>query len=123
VQAGDLLVMNQKTATGRGRGEAYYRGLLSEQESSGQSLRSFARDRGLSAWTLYGWRQRLGWTRTRRARASVSSMPDLVAVDVVDRVEPALEIEVVLADGLRVRVAHDTSLERLVAMVQALRTC
>jgi hypothetical protein len=50
-------------------------------------------------------------------------MPDLVAVDVVDRVEQAREIEVVLADGLRVRVAHDTSLERLVAMVQALRSC
>jgi hypothetical protein len=115
--------MDQKTATGRGRGEAYYRGLLIEQESSGQSLRSFARERGLSAWTLYGWRQRLGRTGARRGRASVSSLPDLVAVDVVDRVEPAREIEVVLADGVRVRVPYSTSLEQLVAMVQALRSC
>jgi hypothetical protein len=118
----DLLVMDQKTAT-RGRGEAYYLGLLIEQESSGQSLRTFARERGLSAWTLYGWRQRLGRTRARRARAIESRLPDLVAVDVVDRVEPAREIEVVLADGVRVRVPYSTSLERLVAMVQALRSC
>jgi hypothetical protein len=41
----------------------------------------------------------------------------------VDRVEPAREIEVVLADGVRVRVPYSTSLERLVAMVQALRSC
>jgi transposase-like protein len=124
VRGRDLLVMDQKTATGRGRGEAYYRGLLIEQESSGQSLRSFARERGLSAWTLYGWRQRLGRTRARRPRASVSRMPGLVAVDVVgEAMPPQREIEVVLADGVRVRVPYSTSLERLVAMVQALRSC
>lgn len=115
--------MDQKTATMRGRGEAYYRGLLSEQEASGQSLRSFARARGLSAWTLYGWRARLGRTRRRGPRAGVANVPDLVAVDVVGGGAPPREIEVVLADGVRVRVAYDVSLERLVAMVQALRSC
>lgn len=115
--------MDQKTATMRGRGEAYYRGLLSEQEASGRSLRSFARARGLSAWTLYGWRARLGRTRRRGPRAGVVRVPDLVAVDVVDGGAPTREIEVVLSDGVRVRVAHDMSLERLVAMVQALRSC
>lgn len=122
----DLLGMNQKTicTSTRGPGEAYYRELLSEQESSGQSLRSFARARGLSAWTLYGWRARLGRTRARRSRSAAGSpTPELVAVDVVGRESPAREIEVVLADGVRVRVAYDVSLERLVAMVQALRSC
>jgi hypothetical protein len=52
-----------------------------------------------------------------------ANVPDLVAVDVVDGDAPPKEIEVVLADGVRVRVAHDMSLERLVAMVQALRSC
>ncbi len=50
-------------------------------------------------------------------------MPDLVAVDVVDRATSPREIEVVLADGTRVRAAHDTPVERLVALVQALRSC
>jgi len=115
--------MDQKTATRRGRGEAYYRGLLIEQEASGQSLRSFARERGLSAWTLYGWRQRLGRARSRRRRGAQAAEPGLVAVDVVDEASPAREIEVVLADGVRVRLPYSTSLERLVAMVQALRSC
>ena len=116
--------MDQKrVASGvRGRGEAYYRGLLGEQEASGQSLRSFARERGLSAWTLYGWRSRLGRARARRPSAARGVEPGLVAVDVVDG-STLREIEVVLADGLRVRVPHSTSLERLVAMVQALRSC
>lgn len=96
-------------------------GLLREQEASGQSLRSFARERGLSAWTLYGWRQRLGRARPRRRSAAHAGAPGLVAVDVVG--EPAREIEVVLADGVRVRVPYSTSLERLVTMVQALRSC
>src|SRR5688572_33001372 len=79
--------MDQKTirAARRGPGEVYYRALLREQESSGQSLRSFARARGLSAWTLYGWRARLGRTRSRRSRAAGEIAPDLVAVDVVGR--------------------------------------
>ena len=117
--------MDQKTVRvgRRGPGEAYYRALLREQESSGQSLRSFARAHGLSAWTLYGWRARLGRTRARRSGAAGETTPDLVAVDVVGRDAPPREIEVVLADGVRVRVAHDVSLERLVAMVQALRSC
>jgi len=110
-------------ASSRGPGEAYYRAVLSEQESSGQSLRSFARARELSAWTLYGWRARLGRTRARRSRTAGETTPALVAVDVVGRDAPPREIEVVLADGVRVRVAHDVSLERLVAMVQALRSC
>jgi hypothetical protein len=53
----------QSTTTVRGRGEAYYQQLLTEQESSGQSLRAFAGERGLSPWTLYGWRVKLGRAR------------------------------------------------------------
>jgi hypothetical protein len=55
--------------------EKYYRGLLREQSRSGQSVRAFAAARGLSAWTLDGWRQRLGLARSRtqpESRAGVA---------------------------------------------------
>jgi len=59
---------------------AYYVGLLEEHEHRGGSLRSFAEARGLSVWTLYGWRRRLGLTRPR----ATPSSSGLVAVDIVN---------------------------------------
>ena len=54
--------MNQKqgSAVGVERGAAHYERLLAEQEASGLNLVEFARARGLSPWTLYGWRRKLG---------------------------------------------------------------
>jgi hypothetical protein len=46
-----------------------------------------------------------------------------VAVDVVGQARPASEIEVVLSDGVRVRVPRDVLTERLVELVRALRSC
>jgi len=108
-RARDLLVMNQMIVTVRGRGEADYRGLLI-QEASGQSLRSLARARGISAWTLYyGWSP--GSASEAWTESGVASVPDLAAVDVV-------------GGGLRPAGDRggDLSLERLVTMVQALRS-
>jgi hypothetical protein len=106
----------------RGRGAAYYRGILREQEASGRSLRAFALERGLSPWTLYGWRGRLGRSRRRR-REGRGEEGSFVAVDVVGQARPASEIEVVLSDGVRVRVPRDVLTERLVELVRALRSC
>jgi len=58
----------------------HYLGLLEEHEHHGGSLRSFAEARGLSVWTLYGWRRRLGLTRPR----ATTSSSGLVAVDIVN---------------------------------------
>ena len=124
--------MDQKQSTTRvrGRGEAYYRELLTEQESSGQSLRAFAAERGLSPWTLYGWRVKLGRARSRRGSRRAEpkdSGAGFVAVDVVGgaRVVSDIEgtIEVVLADGCRVCVPRDMVIARLVELVRALRSC
>ena len=52
---------------------AHYLGLLEEHEHRGGSLRSFAEARGLSVWTLYGWRRRLGLTRPRATTSSDGS--------------------------------------------------
>ena len=122
--------MDQKHVgrTGGASREAYYQGLFLEQESSGQSLRAFARERGLSPWTLYGWRGKLGRSRRRRRSEESGSNPSgLVAVDVVGRsgliAEEASDFEVVLGDGLRVRVPRDTAIVRLAELVRALRSC
>lgn len=108
--------------TTRGRGAAYYRGILREQETSGKTLRAFARERGLSPWTLYGWRGKLGRSRRRR-REGHGEEASFVAVDVVGDAQPASEIEVVLSDGVRVRVPRDVLTERLIELVRALRSC
>ena len=110
----------------RGQAEAYYRELLSEQEGSGQSLRAFAAERGLSPWTLYGWRVKLGRARARRGsrRAAPQGIgAGFVAVDVVGGTQGVSDIEVVLADGCRVCVPRDTTTVRLVELVRALRSC
>ena len=123
--------MDQKraaTSTVGGRGEAYYRKILAEQESSGQSLRAFAAERGLSPWTLYGWRVKLGRSRRRRRVESVASKEGgFVAVDLVAGSRPAEEVasgfEVVFADGCCVRVPRDITIARLAELVRALRSC
>jgi len=123
--------MDQKraaTSTCGGRGEAYYQRLLSEQESSGQSLRAFAAERGLSAWTLYGWRGKLGRSKRRYPlEDSASKEGGFVAVDVVAGSRPAEEVasgfEVVLADGCCVRAPRDITIARLAELVRALRSC
>lgn len=117
--------MDQKHGAESGvkRSATYYQGLLKEQEASGQSLRAFARERGLSAWTLYGWRGKLGRSRRRRRMEAGVENAGFVAVDVVGTAAPASEFEVLLADGMRVRVPRDVTTERLVALVRALRSC
>jgi transposase-like protein len=44
----------------------WYQALFDEFAESGQSLRAFARQRGLSEWTLYAWRRRLGLVGVQR---------------------------------------------------------
>ena len=117
--------MDQKSGTeGRVRhGAAHYQGLLREQEASGLSLRAFARERGLSAWTLYDWRGKLGRSRRRRRTEVVCAESGFVAVDVVGEARATSELEVLLFDGVRVRVPGDVATERLIALVRALRSC
>ncbi len=40
--------------------QSRWRGLLSEQQESGQSIARFCRDRSLPAWKFYEWKKRLG---------------------------------------------------------------
>jgi transposase-like protein len=92
--------------------EARWRRLIAEQEHSGRSVREFAEEKGVSAWSLYGWRSRLGVAggrgRGRTARRRDGDEVELVAVDVVGAqavtaTEPQLVIEL---NDVRVRVAR-----------------
>ena len=105
------------------RGAAHYEGVLAEQEASGLNLIEFAREHGLSPWTLYGWRRKLGRSRRRRRAAVEDGEAGFVAVDVVGAAAATSEIEVQLADGMRVRVPRDVAIARLVELVRALRSC
>lgn len=68
------------------RAEGHWRALIAEQEQSGQSVRQFAEDKGLSAWSMYRWRRRLGLSKRRGRRdvgAGNEAETELVAVDVI----------------------------------------
>jgi len=86
------------------------------------TAQAFARERGLSAWTLYGWRVKLGRTRRRRRRGG-----GLVAVELVNGDLAAKGaggwFEIELANGNRVRVPPDFEAARLSELVLALRSC
>ena len=113
------MAQKQTAATVGGRGKAYYRELLAEQEASGRSLRAFAAERGVSQWTLYDWRRKLRGRRGTHRRGA-----GFVAVDVVGGSRGHVDsLEVVLTDGVLVRVPRDTTSERLIEIVGALRSC
>ena len=97
--------MDQKhgaTASVRGNA-AHYERLLTEQESSGRSLRAFARERGLSPWTLYGWRAKLGRSRRRARTEAAQEEPGFVAV------HRRIRFGEKLREGLRVGVPRSTA--------------
>jgi len=113
--------------------EQYWRDLIAEQERSGQTVRAFAEERGLSAWSLYGWRSRLGRGRgatgrgsRRRRRPPAEAEQALVAVDVTGASRPAAEeadaFELELEGGVRVRVPRGFDGEELARLLSAVRT-
>ena len=90
------------------------RELLAEQEASGLNVAAFARERGVSAWTLYDGKRRL---RKRKAGAKAG---DFVQVHVrpVQAAPSSLEVE--LEGGMRVRVPagfDEVELRRLLGVL------
>lgn len=85
---------------GVGVREAAMRQLLAEQEASGLSVASFARQREVAAWTLYDWRRRLR-ERARRERAGKASF---IQVKVRPEWRAPSTIQVEVRAGVRVHV-------------------
>ena len=92
------------------------RKLLAEQEASGLSVAAFARERGVSTWTLYDGRRRL---QKRKARAKAR---DFVQVH-VRSVQAAPSIEVELEAGMRVRVPAGFDEDELRRLLGVLASC
>ena len=111
------------------KSEARWRRLIAEQERSGCNVREFAEERGISAWSLYGWRSRLGVAggrgRGRTARRRDGDEAELVAVDVVGgsaRTLAAPESELVIElDDVRVRVPSGFDADEVARLVRVLR--
>jgi hypothetical protein len=85
-----------------------WRQRIEEQESSGQPIRAFCRERGLKEPAFYGWRQRLRKQNTPLRFALVETKPPKETV-------PPLEL--ILASGDRLRIPHDAAALKLVLAV------
>jgi putative transposase len=85
-----------------------WRQRVGQQESSGQSIRGFCRERGLKEHAFYGWRQRLRKQNTPVRFALVESK------SAANSVPP---IELMLASGDRLRIPNDAATLKLVLAV------
>jgi transposase-like protein len=94
--------------------------LARQWRDSGASARAFATEHGVTAWTLYYWRQRLASQDQPRRRSRGVKLAPVHVVTVAK--DEASDVEILLAGGDRVRVAAGVSVETLRRVVQALRT-
>jgi len=95
------------------------------------SVREFAEERGLSPWSLYGWRSKIGrGARGRRKQALRRSgrparAEELVAVEIVGREgpgDPGKGFELELGGGMLVRIPpgfDESELRRLISAVRS----
>ena len=115
--------MHKSQAGGRGRRDAgkerQWRGLITEQRQSGESVRAFCRSRELREASFYHWRQKIE-RRDREVhvtRSAASALAPVVVVDVPsgDAKSSAVSatIEIVFSGGTIVRVPSGSTSEQL----------
>jgi hypothetical protein len=85
-----------------------WRQRIAEQESSGQTIRTYCGERGLKESAFYGWRGRL-----RRQNTPVR----FALVETKLAVETPLPLELLLASGDRLRIPSDAATLKLVLTV------
>lgn len=101
-----------------------WKNLIEQQERSGLSQEEYAAKRGIPVGTLRSWIYRL--KREQREQEA-----DILPVRVIASTAPGAReaaavgvvIEVVLADGMRVRFASETASEVIAEVVGRLRRC
>jgi transposase-like protein len=91
--------------------------LLSEQQASGLSVRRFARERGISAWTLYEWRRRFRRQEANAKRAT------FVQLEFKRAAICAPTISVELSSGMRVHVPSGFEERELRRLLGVLASC
>ena len=101
--------------------EREWRGLIGEQRRGEDSVRAFCRKRQLRETSFYRWRREIG-LRNREAASKQqknNSLPVLAPVVFVDEPRevftnsPSPSIEIVLGDGMMVRVPPRSTREQL----------
>ena len=99
--------------------------LLAEFDASGQSAAAFARARGIAPWRIYhALERRSGKARSRRGSARAPE-PTLLPVRVVADQVPSssASLEILLANGHRVRIGPDFDPALLRRLLGALAPC
>lgn len=100
--------------------EARWRSVVREQETSGETVREYARQRGLSAATLYWWRSELGRRGAGRADRIALAPVTVLGVRSPARSHAGAGFEVLLANGRRLCVPRDFDVEALRELIAAL---
>jgi hypothetical protein len=85
-----------------------WRQRIAEQETGGQSIRAYCRERELKESAFYGWRVRLRKQNTPVRFALVETKP---------AVEAAAPLELLLASGDRLRIPSDAAMLKLLLAV------
>jgi hypothetical protein len=104
----------QASAKATAQRESVWRDRVARFSSSGQKVEVFCRDEGVSAWSFYQWRKRLGAVE-RQAKAPTAAAPfiDLGTVPappVCERTREDrrsdMEIRIELGGGIIVQIAR-----------------
>jgi len=92
------------------RSASEWRGIVSEYEQSGLSLKEFSRERGLSEWSVRQWRKR-----------SAGGIGEFVEVTLPS--SGAAPYSVLLRNGRELRLGSTFSEKRVEQLVEVLERC
>ena len=96
-----------------------WRGLLSDQQTSGQSIAGFCRERAVPVWQFYEWRKRL--RAKTESFVAVEVMASQAAPTPAPRVgRSSSPIEIRLRDGRSLLVGPDFEASHLRRLLQVL---
>jgi len=99
--------------------EQYWAAIISEQEDSGQNVRTFCRECGVGEHCFYMWRKRLRVSARRRRKAEPMRF---ALVEAAGRSELApASLELLLPGGERLRIERGVDAETLRIVWEALR--
>lgn len=104
------------------RSEASIRQILAELSTSGESVAAFARQRGLSAWTLYDWRRKYGTTGEPEPRGPVRQAPSLARVRLKDASRDAGDFEVRVG-AVAISVPYGFDDRELLRLLTVVKSC
>ncbi len=106
--------MAKRLRRSRAESEAYWRRLIREQQQSGQAIRGFCREQGVTESAFHFWKRELRVNRRKCATGTVDpSPPTLMPVSVIGPMTSPLTLELGGAT-LRIEVGVDAELLRTV---------